>query len=295
MMQRKVHILLILLIMCITLPGCAFKAEKKNLKEDNNISEDNGTSESNPYVKETQIDEDAKETDVTMEDDYTGLVSDEKISQMTQKDIETLSDEELIGLGQRMEQGNFEKQGRKHEFAQADSSDVCISSSSAADYASAEEIAKTYFTPSNDSYWYHGFELSEETEAYWLFKSYYNNQNVVDEPDYLLVFASSYFDYEASKAGFELNEENIKEFVAIYGVSKGGFCLAEFVNEEEESYQYINYNLYISGGDYGLCDTVYLEKYVFVFQKEGHELKRERQDLKMAEIPGTMNDSDEEG
>ncbi len=52
---------------------------------------------------------------------------------------------------------------------------------------------------------------------------------------------------------------------------------------------YTSYQIYVVGGDYGLCDTVVLEKVDSCYDKITHEITDTKTVIKSVEISGTEN------
>lgn len=80
--------------------------------------------------------------------------------------------------------------------------------------------------------------------------------------------------------------KNIKDFYAsVSGVPN----IYRNIQETDTAYVYTSYQIYVVGGDYGLCDTVVLEKVDSCYDKITHEITDTKTVIKSIEISGTEN------
>lgn len=71
----------------------------------------------------------------------------------------------------------------------------------------------------------------------------------------------------------EMTAEAIQSAMDFAAATESGLCLYREVRTEEDSYVYVYYSMHISYGDYGVNDTVFLEKRELLFGKESHEIE----------------------
>ena len=132
---------------------------------------------------------------------------------------------------------------------------------SAADSDAAKEAAEEYWKPLGKNT-FEDIRLIAETDEFRLFAADHYFDGKFSMIDTLQVYKTDYYDAESSVAGFALDEENFRHFIA-YGtadpVAGSECCIGEYVTEDEEKLSLRRYQLHISFGDYGVNDEVYLD------------------------------------
>lgn len=234
------------------------------------------------------------------------VVSDEEAREInkniegwTESEILNLSEEMLISMGQLVLCDKLDNQAAYYPFGEKigveNPYEMSIAQQSADGEASARQIAEAYYTPVNDSYWFNDFWYIGETDLFWMYLSYYNNNNVKDKPRYCLVFNKEYFDYENSILYGDLTEAGIKEFFSLYKVPNVGICIGSFVHEDDTRFEYVSYYISICYGDYGLNDSVMLVKYCWNIDKNTQvvQLVSDMESIMESEIPETMHEEPE--
>ena len=131
---------------------------------------------------------------------------------------------------------------------------------SAADADTALEVAEEYWKPLGKNT-FEDIRPLAETEEFYLFEADHYYDGKFSMIDTLQVYKTDYYDAETSIAGFELNEENFRHFIA-YDTPDSGvaseYCIGEYVTEDGEKLSLRRYLLQISFGDLNENDTVYL-------------------------------------
>lgn len=237
-------------------------------------------------------------SDIVVSDEAAREIN-EHIEGWTEAEILNLSEEMLISLGQLVLCDKLDNQAVYYPFGEkigvGNPYEMSIAQQSADGETSARQIAEAYYTPENDSYWFNDFLYIGETDLFWMYLSYYNNNNVKDKPRYCLVFNKEYFDYENSIFYGDLTEAGIKEFFSLYKVPNIGTCIGNFVHEADTRFEYVSYYISICYGDYGLNDSVMLVKYCWNIDKDTQvvQLVSDMESIMESEIPGTMHEEPE--
>lgn len=87
----------------------------------------------------------------------------------------------------------------------------------------------------------------------------------------------------------ELSLEKVKAIEGFYGSVNSMPSIYRDVQETDTAYVYTNYQIYVIGGDYGLCDEAVLMKVDSYYDKTTHEINDTRTTIKSVEIPGTRH------
>lgn len=224
------------------------------------------------------------------------------VNSLTEADILSLTDGEVTALYNMLEAGKLENTTYSYPFPEgfdpngstfvayryrADDGNFLYAS--AETDAEAETFAQEFFVPENDSYSFQGCEKVYSDANFWIYRSYYSNQNVTDKPYYVIIYNKNYYDMAAGHLNFALNEETLLEFLSIQGIS---YNLKSFYIETEEQVTLSFYSVgYAVVGDWGINDEIEIRKTSITVDKAtGTFRKSSHETVKAVELPGTAWD-----
>lgn len=224
------------------------------------------------------------------------------VNSLTEADILSLTDGEVTALYNMLEAGKLETITYSYPFPEgfdpngstfvayryrADDGNFLYAS--AETDAEAETFAQEFFVPENDSYTFHGCEKVYSDEKFWIYRSYYSNQNVTDKPYYVIIYNKNYYDMATGQLHFALNEENLLEFLSIRSLS---YNLKSFYTETEEQLTLSFYSVgYAVAGDWGINDDIEIRKTSITVDKAtGTFRKSTNETVKAVELTGTAWD-----
>ena len=134
---------------------------------------------------------------------------------------------------------------------------------SAADEAEAWDIARGSWEAmeSTNNSW-KNIRLLGDNGKYWFFEcdNYFEGEfNLIDT---LMVYHKDYFNAEKGQFLSAVDENSLRSFFACRDMNRTidpRTCIGEFMDEDDEGLYFRRYYLHISYGDWGVCDTVYLD------------------------------------
>ena len=151
---------------------------------------------------------------------------------------------------------------------------------SASDEDMAMDIAMNqWYTRESTVGYYDNFTLLDYNGQFWLFSAdfYYNDE--YNFTDTMIVYDKSYYDVttyygdETNTAKFELNEENLREFFSYQNMDEllsSEFCIGEYLYEEDDTWVFRKYYVWVCYGDYGMSDEVNLYYDEWTVDAEGN-------------------------
>ena len=113
--------------------------------------------------------------------------------------------------------------------------------------AQAREIAESFWVGST-AISYDNIQYIGENAELWLYQADYSINGEFKAIDTLIVYKKDYYDAEQKKAGFALDEENIRHFFATQNMepAEKTCCIGEFVTEDGGEFSFRRYDMQVT-------------------------------------------------